>query len=275
MGFRGLLSHCVGIDLDENVMRLLRSFALVFGIWLFWGCASTRTTPTALPSPTPPPALRVFRVPEARILDAAWRSCARQQNLLLLFEDLSYPPSPPPGGLWLTWGPHPWRPDVPGYTLTEWSLRPVVHATVGVKRITVDTVQDIYRGVLRSWAEVGGEDVPLLPLLPPPGHPLYPGLEALIAPFPWPGDLTWVTSPEEVLRLTQDRVGTLGWLPEPWWRTAREEGLQVLTVDRAPEDLLGPWPLLLQWAPEVEVPAAFLGCLQRQTSTLLTQEAAP
>lgn len=253
-----------------------RSFLLfAFGGWLLWGCASAGATPTVLPSPTPPPVLRVFRVPEARVLDAAWRSCAHRQDFLLLFEDLPYPPSPPSEGLWITWGPYPWRPDVASYALTWWSLRPVVHITVGVERVTVDTLREIYRGTLRSWAEVGGEDVPLLPLLVPPGHPLYSRLEALKAPFPWPGDLIWVASPEEVLRLTQDRVGTLGWLPEPWWRTAQEKGLQVLAVDGAPEDLLGPWPLLLQWEPEVQVPAALLGCLQRQASTLLTQEATP
>ncbi len=275
MDFRGILSCCVGIDLDENIMRMLRSLAWILGLWLFWGCTPSRTTTPVPPSPTPPPTLRVFRVPEARILDPVWRSCARKQDILLSFEELSYPPSPPSADLWLTWGPRPWRSDVPSYVLAWWSLRPVVHATVGVERIAVETLRDIYRGVLRSWTEVGGDDLPLIPLLPPPGHPLYSGLAALIAPFPWPGDLVWVASPEEVVRLTQERPGTLGWLPEPWWRFAREEGLQPLAVDGSPEDLVGPWPLLLQWAPGAEVPIPLLGCLQTQVSTFLTQEAAP
>ncbi len=256
-------------------MKGWRVLLWLAGVWVLWGCTAPETPPPATPSPTPPPLLRVFRVPEARALDPTVRACAREQDVLLRLETLSYPPTGPLEGLWLTWGPEPRHPEVPSYALAWWSLRPVVHRDAGVEQVTVETLQAIYRGNLRSWADVGGEEVPLMPLLPPPGHPLYAGLARRVRPYPWAGDVLWVTTPEEMLRWAQTHPGALGWLPEPWWDEARTFGLQILTVEGDPDDLLGPWPVLLQWAPEARVPAAFLGCLRMRAATSWFQEATP
>ncbi len=242
------------------------------------GCISEPRTSLPTVTPTPPFALLLSRVPEARPWDGAFSSCARNLGWQVDILDLSYPlEGKPTGDVWLFWGTELPEPEAPTYRLDGWRALPVVHRDVEVSRLSLEGLRAVYRGEKRSWVDLGGRAMPLLPLLPPPGHPVYRALEALIAPFSWPGDLIWTATPEEVLTYAQEHPGALGWIPESWQPTLPSD-LRVLPLALAAADLFGPWPLLAQASEAIpqEALAAYLGCVRSiATTSSFPQEASP
>lgn len=228
-------------DRFANLVALLRR-----GLWLLLGgigvvlapaCVFRPSPVPPLSSPTPPPLVRLLRPPDLALYDLRAYACAQQAGLALLVETLPWSrlasDARPRGDILLLWGPE--TPGQNSYALDMLGAQPVTQARYA-QPLTLATLRTLYRstGLLEA-----PDSRPWRALLPPPGHPVYTGLRALVDPYPWSPDVLWTSSPEHTLAALAEDVPTLGWLPDGWPLPA---GVQILAFRHS--SVTGPWPVV-------------------------------
>lgn len=133
-------------------------------------------------------------------------------------------------------------------------LAVIVHPDNPVRDLDLEEVQSLFAGRTASWAEVGGIDGPVQPVLPLPDEPAGEAfLQAVLgAGRPWPGTLLAPT-PSAMIELVSQDVWAIGLVP----MAALTEGVQPVRLDGVPLDeanlAAGRYPLtleLLATAPE-------------------------
>ena len=106
----------------------------------------------------------------------------------------------------------------------------VVNPDNPVRDLGLDEVRSLFAGRTTSWTDVGGNDLPVQPVLPLPGEPASEHfLEAVLGTSrPWPGTL-YAPSISAMLELVGKEKGAIGLLPlsavTPAVRPVRLEGI--------------------------------------------------
>jgi hypothetical protein len=93
-------------------------------------------------------------------------------------------------------------------------LAVVVHPDNPVRDLSLDELRDLFSGMSASWADVGGDDLPVQPVLPLPGEPMGEAFSSMVLgeAKPWPGTLLAPTT-TAMAQVIAENPGAIGVLP--------------------------------------------------------------
>jgi hypothetical protein len=193
-------------------MRRLRTAVIVVLLGVVWGCAPTPTAPPPpgrlLSQPYDEPVLVAWGLGYADTLHGALpfdiESRTRAESVRLIDSnqaDLLITSGDPPAGWFAT-------------PLGRRALAIIVHPDNPVRDLTSAEVGDLFSGKTPSWNAVGGDDLPVQPVLPLPDEPARDRFEQVVlgAARPWPGTLLAPT-PDAAVETVRDDPGAIGVVP--------------------------------------------------------------
>ena len=88
------------------------------------------------------------------------------------------------------------------------------HPDITIRGLSVDDLRRIFSGSVQSWREMGGEELPILPVIPPPGDDLRAVFEALVLGTSNYSSLARLqATTEQTIAFVQDEPGTIAFIP--------------------------------------------------------------
>lgn len=88
------------------------------------------------------------------------------------------------------------------------------HPDLEIRDLSVEELRRIFSGAEQNWQDLGGEDLPIYPVIPPPGDDLRILFQRrVMGTFPYSSLARLLASPEETLTLIEQQPGAVGLLP--------------------------------------------------------------
>ena len=225
-----------------------RKVAAVLGLMFLLGACAP--SPTEIPAPAPVPQLGTTPEMQALVLD--WMEAFQANAPAQVFDLIPIAPGDvqnalEQGNVQLVIT----AADVPaGFFATpllEDSIAVIVHDDNPLADVSLETLQALFSGRLRSWEEINGYSEPVQLLIPIVGDPVRLRFDQFVMEGqPFSTEAVLAATPRSCLSQVQDREGAVGFLPL-LQVSSEVKILQVESVDPTYGSAeYGGYPLMLQ-----------------------------
>ena len=137
------------------------------------------------------------------------------------------------------------RAESEGFTLKELpvaieGIAIAVNLELAVEGITLDQLRDIYRGQLTNWSQIGGPNLPIVPVSrPSEGGTVAFFTEAVLEGAALPGEVSIVNSTTEALRFISSTPGSIYYASAP--EVVGQCTVKPIAIGRQPDQLVAPY----------------------------------